>query len=80
MGSDSCCTVVEEMELFEQALVEKYLYLAFCDFSGEFKRARRIRIMVKSTAVRMETFKELVELACHSGYYRAVMDGYPELP
>jgi hypothetical protein len=25
------------MELFEQALVEKYLYLAFSDFSGEFK-------------------------------------------
>jgi hypothetical protein len=25
------------MELFEQSLVKKYLYLVFCDFSGEFK-------------------------------------------
>jgi hypothetical protein len=25
------------MELLEQALVENCLYLAFCDFSGEFK-------------------------------------------
>jgi len=45
------------MELFEQALVEKYLYLAFCDFSGELKRARGIRTVRKSTALRMETFK-----------------------
>jgi hypothetical protein len=28
----------------------------------------------------METFKELVEVACYSGYYHAVLDGYPELP
>jgi hypothetical protein len=67
------------MELFEQALVEKYLYLAFCDFSGEFKEPGELE-QWENTAVRMETFKELVEVACYSGYYHAVLDGYPELP